>query len=100
LEGEFLVLARIDSPVVTNNIRGSCQEFSSKGSPLLTRINRRSFLAFTAMGVLSALIVSGAVLAESGLQPGKTSRVGFSQLVDHPALKATLRSIDCAVVWG
>ena len=52
------------------------------------------------MVVLYALIVSGAVLAESGLQSGKTYRAGFYQLVDHPALKATLGSIDFAVVWG
>ena len=55
----------------------------------MSGIIRRSFVSLAALGVLSASFVSGTVLAQSAPQPGKTYRVGFSQLVDHPALNAT-----------
>lgn len=55
----------------------------------MSGINRRSFVSLAALGVLSATFLSGTVLAQSAPQPGKTYRIGFSQLVDHPALNAT-----------
>jgi putative ABC transport system substrate-binding protein len=47
------------------------------------------FRAFAGLIALACGLAAAPVLAQSGPQPGKTYRIGFSQIVDHPALNAT-----------
>lgn len=43
----------------------------------------------TGILVAAALLITGGAFAQTGPVPGKTYKVGFSQIVDHPALNAT-----------
>ena len=52
-------------------------------------ISRRSFTSVLASGIVSLALSGAPASAQNAPQPGKTYRVGFSQLVDHPALNAT-----------
>jgi putative ABC transport system substrate-binding protein len=54
------------------------------------RIARRLALAAPALAAALAL-AAGPALAQGGPQPGRTYRIGFSQIVDHPALNETRR---------
>src|ERR1043165_4034731 len=51
--------------------------------------SRRTLMAAAALLATAAAWVPAAAQTRTAPEPGKTYRIGFSQLVDHPALNAT-----------